>query len=113
MAAVAQERLYVYGTLAPGRPNAHLLSGVVGTWEKGTVYGHLLAEGWGADQGYPGIMLDPSAQPVAGFVFTSEQLSQEWERLDLFEGTAYRRVVAPVHLESGLVVEAFVYQLNR
>lgn len=113
MAAVAQERLFVYGTLAPGRPNAHVLSGIRGTWEKGTVYGHLLAEGWGADHGYPGIVLDPSAQPVAGFVLTSEQLSREWARLDAFEGAAYRRVVAPVHLESGLVLEAFVYQLNR
>ena len=108
-----RERLFVYGTLAPGRPNEHILSGVSGTWEKGAVRGHLLPQGWGAGQGYPGIVLDPSAQPVEGFVLTSEQLSQEWRRLDAFEGVGYERVLAQVELESGYLVQAFVYQLNR
>jgi gamma-glutamylcyclotransferase (GGCT)/AIG2-like uncharacterized protein YtfP len=107
------ERLFVYGTLAPGRPNEHVLRNVIGTWEKGSVRGHLLAEGWGAGQGYPGIVLDPSAQLVEGFVLTSDQLSQEWKRLDAFEGVGYRRVLAQVQLEGGRFVQAFIYQLNR
>jgi len=113
MAVVAPNRLFVYGTLAPGRPNAHMLSSVVGTWEKGAVRGRLLAEGWGADHGYPGIVLDRSAQPVVGFVLTSEQLSKEWARLDAFEGQAYRRAIAEVQLDGGSVVKAFIYQLSR
>lgn len=113
MAVEMRERIFVYGTLAPGRPNAHILAGVAGTWEKGCVRGHLLEAGWGADQGYPGMVLDASAKPVEGFVLTSEQLSQEWARLDEFEGVGYQRVLAQVELETGSLVQAFVYQLKR
>lgn len=52
------DRLFVYGTLAPGRPNEHVLADVEGTWEPATVKGTLLQEGWGAAAGYPGIVLD-------------------------------------------------------
>jgi len=50
------ERLFVYGKLAPGRANAHVQADVPGTWEPATVPGTLLAEGWGAAAGYPGII---------------------------------------------------------
>ena len=106
-------RLFVYGTLAPGRPNEHVLGGVSGTWENATVRGRLVQEGWGADQGYPGIILDESAELVEGIVLTSDALQSEWERLDKFEGSQYECVVAQVQLQSGSVVEAFVYQLKR
>ena len=32
-------RLFVYGTLAPGRPNEHVLADVPGEWEPATVMG--------------------------------------------------------------------------
>jgi gamma-glutamylcyclotransferase (GGCT)/AIG2-like uncharacterized protein YtfP len=107
------ERLFVYGTLAPGRPNEHLLSAVPGTWQRGIVRGHLVQEGWGAEQGYPGVVVDESAGPVGGYVLTSEVLDLEWARLDQFEGTQYQRVLAQIELESGQSVEAYVYQLKR
>ena len=107
------ERLFVYGTLAPGRPNEHVLDGVSGTWAKGSVRGRLLQEGWGADRGYPGIVVDRAAGLVEGFVLTSDALTNEWERLDEFEGPQYERVVAEVELEAGQVVPAFIYQLKR
>ena len=50
------DRLFVYGTLAPGRPNAHVLADVPGTWESATVRGTLVQDGWGAAAGYPGIL---------------------------------------------------------
>ena len=31
------ERLFVYGTLAPGRPNEHVLGEIEGSWEAATV----------------------------------------------------------------------------
>lgn len=31
------EHLFVYGTLAPGRPNAHVLAEVPGTWRPATI----------------------------------------------------------------------------
>ncbi len=45
------ERLFVCGTLAPGRPNAHILAEVPGSWEPASVTGTLRAEGWGAAMG--------------------------------------------------------------
>jgi gamma-glutamylcyclotransferase (GGCT)/AIG2-like uncharacterized protein YtfP len=49
------DRLFVYGTLAPGRPNEHILANVAGEWEPASVTGRLLEEGWGAAAGYPGM----------------------------------------------------------
>ena len=80
------ERLFVYGTLAPGRPNAHVLAEVPGEWEPATVTGFLLQEGWGAAAGYPGIVPDPHGDVVHGLVFSSAVLSEHWERIDAFEG---------------------------
>ena len=48
-------RLFVYGTLAPGRPNEHVLAAIPGSWEAATVKGKLFQEGWGARAGFPGI----------------------------------------------------------
>lgn len=90
-----------------------MLHGVSGTWEKGSVRGHLLQAGWGAEQGYPGIIIDPSAEPVDGLVLTSDQLSRQWPRLDEFEGVEYERVLARVVLATGDIVEAHLYQLRR
>ena len=107
------QRLFVYGTLAPGKPNAHMLRDVPGEWQKGWVHGHLRHDGWGSAQGYPGILVDATADPVEGYVLTSDALTGEWERLDEFEGDGYRRVAAPVRLEDGRVVNAYLYQLKR
>jgi gamma-glutamylcyclotransferase (GGCT)/AIG2-like uncharacterized protein YtfP len=106
-------RLFVYGTLTPGRPNAHVLSSVKGEWQKGWVRGQLLHEGWGAKFGYPGLVLDDSAKLIEGFLLSSEELTNEWARLDNFEGAQYERVIAQVHLASGRAVSAFVYQIKR
>ena len=35
------DRLFVYGTLAPGRANEHILQSVPGTWEPAVVKGRL------------------------------------------------------------------------
>ena len=107
------DRLFVYGTLAPGRPNAHILADVPGTWQRASVRGRLYREGWGAQQGYPGIRIDDSADPVEGYVFTSDTLASEWERLDRFEGDEYERTTANAVLDDGQSVVACVYQLRR
>ena len=84
------ERLFVYGTLAPGRPNAQVLASVSGTWVAATVRGKLIPEGWGAAAGYPGIVLDSQGDEVRGLVFSSDALSAHWDRLDAFEGDGYK-----------------------
>lgn len=106
------DRLFVYGSLAPGRPNAHVLAQVPGTWEAATVRGVLRQAGWGAAIGYPGIVVDEHGDEVAGFVFSSEELDAHWARLDQFEGEGYKRVSVSARLEDGSVVQAQVYALR-
>jgi gamma-glutamylcyclotransferase (GGCT)/AIG2-like uncharacterized protein YtfP len=106
-------RLFVYGTLAPGRPNEHILADVPGEWEPASARGTLFEEGWGAAAGYPGIVLDAEGDEVKGLVFTSHALADHWERLDHFEGEGYERVLTTVQLKDGSLVDAYVYALRR
>ena len=107
------DRLFVYGTLAPGRPNAHLMDGIPGTWETATVKGILLQEGWGAEFGCPGMVLDERGAEIHGFIFSSSELHAHWTRLDAFEGGGYERVVTKAELGDGTVVKAHVYALKQ
>ena len=107
------QRLFVYGTLVPGGPNEHVLSGMGGTWEAGTVTGIVHQEGWGAAKGYPGIILDKHGNDVQGFLFSSEKLSDHWARLDEFEGEGYVRVLTEVTLENKKTVDAYIYELRE
>ena len=105
-------RLFVYGTLAPGRPNEHVLADVPGEWKPATARGTLLQEGWGAAVGYPGIILDEQGGEVEGLLFSSDSLAEHWARLDEFEGEGYERVLTTVKLEDGTTVEAYIYRLS-
>lgn len=105
------DRLFVYGTLAPGRPNEHVLAEVAGTWAPATVRGTLVQAGWGAEAGYPAIVPAADGAEVHGFVFSSEDLPAHWDRLDAFEGAGYVRVPIPARLADGSVVEACIYAL--
>jgi len=107
------QRLFVYGTLAPGRPNAHILSSIDGFWENASVSGSLHAVGWGASLGYPGIIPSETGGDVEGFLFSSNSLSDHWSRLDEFEGEAYERVLVTANLEDGGSVETYVYALRE
>ncbi|HBX9991764.1 TPA: gamma-glutamylcyclotransferase [Klebsiella variicola] len=106
------ESLFVYGTLGPGRPNAHILEKIGGTWEEGHVGGSLLDKGWGAEMGYPGIVLDDSGNRVQGFIFTSENLLLHWHILDEFESVEYERVPVEVTTSSGQTVKSCIYMLK-
>ena len=104
-------RLATYGTLAPGRPNAHQLAGLDGCWTTGTVRGHLANQGWGSAMGYPGIVLDNDAPEIEVHLFASRDLLVHWPRLDAFEGEGYRRAVAQVRTAEGMVA-ASIYVLS-
>lgn len=45
--------LAVYGTLAPGQPNHHVVAPLGGEWTDGLIEGDLVPVGWGATLGYP------------------------------------------------------------
>jgi gamma-glutamylcyclotransferase (GGCT)/AIG2-like uncharacterized protein YtfP len=107
-----KHRLFVYGTLAPGRPNEHVLAEIPGEWEPATVTGRLLQEGWGAAIGYPGIVLDEHGDEIQGLLFSSESLQEHWGRLDEFEGEGYERVLTSARREDGTTVDVYIYALS-
>ena len=109
----SRQRLFVYGSLAPGRPNHHVMADIPGSWQPATLRGHLVDEGWGAELGCPGILPSPDGEEVSGFVLASASLGDHWTRLDAFEGVEYERVIATVRIDSARDVDAFVYALKR
>ena len=64
------EQLFVYGPLAPGRQNEHMLGEIQGSSEAATVTGKLLQEGWGAEMGFLGIDLDEGGEEIQGYLFS-------------------------------------------
>lgn len=110
---LTQERIFIYGSLGPGRPNEHVMAAIGGTWQPASLRGRLLEEGWGAELGFPGLVLDEQGQVIKGFVFSSANLINHWAALDAFEGEAYERVLATVKLDTGDSVQAYVYALRR
>ncbi len=106
----AEIRLATYGTLAPGRQNHAQLSELSGRWLTGHVHGALVEAGWGAELGYPALILDPEGTSVEVFVFESEALVDHWSRLDAFEGPGYRRTAVDVWTAEG-VLAASIYVL--
>jgi len=105
-------RLFVYGTLAPGRPNEHILRDIGGSWEEASITGKLHQEGWGAAMGYPGIVLEKNGEKVDGFLFISDTIAAHWHELDAFEGEAYTRVISKVTLKDKTGVDAYIYTLK-
>ena len=103
-------KLFIYGSLAPGRSNEHVLAGIEGVWEPASIRGRLHVDGW---RGYPGIDLDPEGEEVEGLLFSSSKLQDNWQRLDLFEAQSYKRVLAESKTAGGLPVTAFVYVLKH
>ena len=67
--------LAVYGTLAPGQPNHHILAPLGGEWTDGLIEGDLLPVGWGADLGYPGFRSRVGGEAVAVRVLTAPSLA--------------------------------------
>lgn len=106
-------RLFVYGTLAPAGSGHYLLKPLSGSWHQATVLGRLYPDGLEETDGFPVIDLEQTDTSVSGYLFVSDELHQQWEALDQYEGDGYRRVVVQVHLTDGATVEAFVYTLDR
>lgn len=110
-------RLAVYGSLAPGRENHHVVAPLGGTWASGVVEGDLTRQGWGAHLGYPALRLRGGGPAVPVQVLTSEALRGAWAKVDAFEGAEYRRVLVPVWTSAGderaLLTVANLYEAAR
>ena len=88
--------LAVYGTLAPGQPNHHVVAPLRGEWTDGLIEGDLLPVGWGAALGYPGFRPRVGGDAVAVQVLRAPLLATAWPDLDRFEGPGYQRILVPV-----------------
>ena len=97
--SITYRRLAVYGTLAPGKPNASILAGIDGQWLEGTVYGDVSE----AD-GFPVYHWQRPGSSVPVKILDAPTLPDHFDRLDSFEGTRYRRILLPVEMQGGLSV---------
>ncbi len=109
----ASNHFAVYGSLAPGKTNHHMIENVPGKWLEGCVKGELYESGWGAGVGFPGIIWSPQGPKVPVKLFVSEHLPEHWERLDRFEGEEYRRSLIPVYDVSESITVANIYEIRR
>ena len=108
-----QKKLVVYGTLAPGGVNHSVIEHIRGRWQKGIVKGKLLKQGWGAGLGYYGFKpVDKDEEKIPAFILTSDDLAANWQLLDDFEGSEYRRIIAKYQLEDGEIGVGFIYAIN-
>ncbi|MEO6593971.1 MAG: gamma-glutamylcyclotransferase family protein [Planctomycetota bacterium] len=98
------QQLAVYGTLAPGESNHHLLANCPGTWCTATVLGRRTV------RHFPAFTYDATASPVPVHLLTSTRLPGHWRDLDAFEGPDYRRILVPVRLESQRFTIANLYE---
>ena len=112
----ANRRLAVYGTLAPGRENHHMVAGLDGSWSRGYVTGELWQSGWGARYGYPALRWDPSGDALGVSMLSSRLLPEHWSELDEFEGDEYLRIFVPVfdspRVEARVVSVANLYAVR-
>ncbi len=105
----ASARLAVYGSLAPGGENHHVLAELDGEWLRGTVAGRHEEVGWGTSLGYPALRWDPTGQAVPVWVLSAGELVDRWPQLDRFEGPDYVRSLIPVFSQSRLLCIANIY----
>jgi gamma-glutamylcyclotransferase (GGCT)/AIG2-like uncharacterized protein YtfP len=92
----SSQRLAVYGSLAPGRSNHHVVAPLGGEWTAGVVVGDRVATGWGSTLGFPAFIPRADGPAVAVDVLTSGALPAAWPELDRFEGAEYERVLVAV-----------------
>jgi len=111
--APPDQLLFVYGSLAPGEVNEHVLAPLHGSWQPGKVRGTLHPEGWGATYGFPAVRLNNADASILGKLFHSSELPSQWDMLDEFEGSAYRREITEVSLFDDTIVKGYIYTLRE
>jgi gamma-glutamylcyclotransferase (GGCT)/AIG2-like uncharacterized protein YtfP len=102
--------LVVYGTLAPGRANHHIVEHIVGTWRDDVyVEGEFVNSGWAIKFGYPVIQWKPGGSRIQSHLLVSEMLPLYWPDLDHFEGPEYCRILVPIFNEQGFIAVGNLY----
>lgn len=89
-----ENRLAAYGTLRPGQSNFKVVSEISGQWLPGVIRGSIREVA-----GYPAYTWNQEGEKVPVEVLISEQLVQEYPRVDEFEGANYKRTLVPVLMD--------------
>jgi len=102
------DRLFVYGTLRTGSAANAMLVPHQRATEPATTHGRIVA----FEDGYPGLVDDPSAT-VIGEMVTLSDLAATFALLDAYEGQDFARVLRKITLADGREVDAWCYVLAR
>lgn len=81
------KKLAVYGTLLPGKPNHQIIADLKGEWVNGNIRGRIEVR-----DNLSVFFWDLNAELLKIQIFLSEQLPNEYDRLDKFEGALYNRI---------------------
>jgi gamma-glutamylcyclotransferase (GGCT)/AIG2-like uncharacterized protein YtfP len=93
------ERLVIYGTLAPGRANHSVIEDLSGQYCDCAVHGRVTEV-----DGLPYFTWAPSEDSLRVQLLSSKQLPEKWGDLDRFEGDGYKRRLIPATTDGGLTV---------
>lgn len=107
--------LIIYGSLAPGEKNHHIISHIPGEWHRATIKGKIKDNGWSDNRSaYPEfnrVKDESEAETIHVQAFISKELHQYWTDIDEFEGTElYGRKPIDCVLENGQKTTAFIYE---
>ena len=99
------ERLFVYGTLGPGRPNEHVMQKIGGSWQPASVRGRLVRAGWGFGRsGLPALVL--AVQVLFAWSVGHQQRLPSAERRRL-------AILVPAHNESAVIADTLASLLPQ
>lgn len=107
------QQLAVYGTLAPGQSNFHVVRSLGGSWEEAEVRGSRFTLEMGHDIGYPGFHWNPAQPYLSLHLLVSGELPEHWRRLDQFEGPDYCRILVPVKRNAHSFTIANLYECKH
>jgi gamma-glutamylcyclotransferase (GGCT)/AIG2-like uncharacterized protein YtfP len=98
------EKLVVYGSLAPEGANNFLLAGLEGNWHRCLIRGRL-----GRYRGFKAFRYDPLGEEHPAWLLISPTLPERLPDLDDFEGEEYRRILIPARVGKQAVI-ANIYE---
>lgn len=96
-----EQKLVVYGTLAPGES---ILEDIKGFWQECKITGEIVSY-----EGLKYFKWNPNAAEIDAKMFVSEFLPDKLPNIDRFEGSIYHRILIPVKVEDYLVI-ANIYE---
>ncbi len=101
----AEERLAVYGALAPGEAKHYMLAPFRGTWSTGFVRGRMTTMAFGL----PILELDTDGDRIPVHVLHAPPLKDAWSNLAPFESMGIKRLLAAIEDADGVSAIANVY----